>query len=117
MMSKRDVSIIMKLIGESSALESMLKGVDESAFLNNDEKKRATCMTLINIGELIKNLDAGFRKRYDHIPWKDMAGLRDIAAHGYFTLRMRDIWIYASMELPLFAAQIKEILETEEQAP
>ena len=52
-------------------------------------------MTLINIGELIKNLDFVFRQKHSDIPWKDMAGLRDVAAHGYFALRMTDIWIYA----------------------
>ena len=92
-------------------ISNMLIGVDESAFLANDEKMRAICMTLINIGELIKNLSDDFREEYPNIPWKDMAGLRDVTAHGYFTLRMPDIWIYASKELPTFAEQIQAILD------
>ena len=67
-------------------------------------------MTLINIGELIKNLDFEFRQNHPNIPWKDMAGLRDVAAHGYFTLRMNDIWIYASEEIPVISDNIKAIL-------
>ena len=68
-------------------------------------------MTLINIGELTKHLDDDFRKRHEQIPWKDLAGLRDVTAHGYFTLRMSDIWISASTELPVYAKQIRDILE------
>jgi len=68
-------------------------------------------MTLINIGELVKNLSMDFRQAYPHIPWKEMAGLRDVTAHGYFTLRMPDVWIYATEGLPLHAMQIKEILD------
>lgn len=115
-MNKRDRIILVKIIDEAKAISKMLQGIDESAFLENEEKMRAICMTLINIGELIKNLDFELRKNHNQIPWKDMAGLRDVAAHGNFTLRMSDIWIYASIELPVFAKQIRIILDNEEKA-
>jgi uncharacterized protein with HEPN domain len=67
-------------------------------------------MTLINIGESVKNLSEEFRMSHTEIPWKDMAGLRDVTAHGYFTLRMSDIWIYASAELLEQAKMIRDIL-------
>jgi uncharacterized protein with HEPN domain len=88
----------------------MLQNVDEAAFLNNEEKMRAVCMTLVNIGELVKNMTDEFRSNNQHIPWKDLAGLRDVTAHGYFTLRMSDIWIYVAKELPEHTVQIKELL-------
>ena len=112
-MNKRDKIILHKIIDESAVLARMLEGVNESEFLLSDEKMRAACMTLINIGELVKNLSDAFRLRYQQIPWKDMAGLRDVTAHGYFTLRMPDIWIFASGELPAYMKYIKEILENE----
>ena len=115
-MNKRDRTILSKITEEVAALAQMLNGIDESTFLANDEKMRAVCMTLINVGELIKNLNDDFRQKHGQIPWKKMAGLRDVAAHGYFTLKMPDVWIYASMELPLYAAQIREILDNEEKA-
>jgi uncharacterized protein with HEPN domain len=111
-MSKRDRIVLNKIVEEAEILTRILLSVDEAAFLANDEKMRAICMTLINIGELVKNLDDSFRDKHKQIPWKDMAGLRDVAAHGYFTLRMPDIWIYASQELPMYTEQIKGILET-----
>ena len=58
-----------------------------------DEKiKRAVGMTVINIGELIKNVILGTRREYPQIPWKAIAGMRDIAAHKYQTLRMEDVY-------------------------
>ena len=114
-MNKRNRKVLLKIIEESAALAKLLHEIDEQTFLADDEKMRATCMTIINIGELAKNLDDGFRKNYDHIPWKDMVGLRDVSAHGYFTLRMPDIWIFATEEFPTYAMQIKEILANEEE--
>ena len=114
-MNHRERTILRKVVDEAEALGVMLNGVDEAAFLVNEEKTRAVCMTLINIGELVKNLDNDFRSKNPQVPWKDMAGLRDVAAHGYFTLRMQDIWIYASVEMPVFASQITQILESDEK--
>ena len=110
-MNQRDKAVLQKIVEEAAVLTQILDGVDESAFLANDEKMRATCMTLINIGELIKNLTDDFRKSQQQIPWKDMAGLRDVTAHGYFTLRMPDIWIFVATELPAYIESIKKMLE------
>jgi uncharacterized protein with HEPN domain len=110
-MKDRDKTILNKIIEEAAAVSKMLDGIDEPSFLANDEKMRAVCMTLINIGELIKHLDADFRSNSQQIPWRKMAGLRDVAAHGYFTLKMYDIWIYAAKDLPVCDTQIKQILE------
>ena len=99
-MNRRDVIIIEKLIKEADFVKQMLDGLTESDFLNNQEKQRATVMTLLNIGELVKNLTMEFRSQHPQIPWKSIAGLRDVAAHGYFTLRMEEIWVYATSDLP-----------------
>jgi uncharacterized protein with HEPN domain len=110
-MNKRNAIILEKIVKEADLISQLLYGIEEPAFLNSEEKMRAVCMTLINVGELIKNLDDDFRVSYSQIPWKDYAGFRDIAAHGYFTLRMDRVWLYASKEMPVFAAQIEEILK------
>ena len=110
-MNRRDKIILQKIVEGATVLARMLEGIDESVFLANDEKMRATCMTLINIGEWIKNLTDDFRRHHQQIPWKDIAGLRDVTAHGYFTLRMPDIWIFAATELPVYQESIRKILD------
>ena len=109
-MNKRDITILRKIIEEAAALAHMLHGIEELTFLVNDEKMRAVCMTLINIGELIKNLDNDFRQEHSQVPWKEMAGFRDVASHGYFTLRMSDVWLYAFTEMPAYATEIRAII-------
>ena len=48
-------------------------------------------MTLINIGELVKNLTDEFIKNFNYIPWKAIAGMIDITSHKYKTLKMGDV--------------------------
>ena len=61
-------------------------------FLDDEKLKRAISMTVINIGELIKSITEETRKLHLEIPWKAAAGMRDIAAHKYQTLRMEDVY-------------------------
>lgn len=110
-MNSRDRAILSKIIDEADIVSKLLQGIDDRGFLTNEEKMRAVCMTLINIGELVKNITDVLQEKHDNIPWKDLAGLRDVTAHAYFTLRMQDIWIYAAVELPIHAKLIKEILD------
>ena len=116
-MIKRDRTILLKICDEAAIVAAMITGVDEVAFLSSDEKMRAVCMTLINIGELVKNLSESFRQKHQQIPWKDIAGFRDVTAHGYFTLRMQDVWIYASDELPVIARSIVDVLKDDNEEP
>lgn len=54
--------------------------------------KRAICMTVINIGELIKNVTEETKRINKQVPWRAAAGFRDIAAHKYQTLKMDDVY-------------------------
>lgn len=70
-------------------------------------------MTVINIGELIKNVTDDFRKSYPGVPWRAVAGMRDIAAHKYQTLRMEDVYITVKEDFPSLRKQLVYILEIE----
>jgi uncharacterized protein with HEPN domain len=69
--------------------------------------KRAVCMSLINIGELVKLLTDDIKLSHPSVPWRSITGLRDVAAHGYQTLRMDDIWKTAAEDIPALLEQIK----------
>jgi uncharacterized protein with HEPN domain len=68
-------------------------------------------MTLINIGELVKNVTDELRDENPQIPWKLIAGLRDVTAHHYQTLVMEDIWETAKNDIPEFKEQLIILLE------
>ncbi|WP_295172164.1 HepT-like ribonuclease domain-containing protein [Ruminococcus sp.] len=86
-----------------------------NTFLADEKLKRAVGMTVINIGELIKNMTEEFRLSHKEVPWKAFAGLRDIAAHKYQTLRMEDIYNTATMDLPDLKEKIISILNNDNE--
>ena len=68
-------------------------------------------MTVINIGELVKSLSDDFRLQHTDIPWKEIAGFRDIAAHKYQTLRMDDVFETVRSEFPPLRQQLQALLD------
>lgn len=44
------------------------------------------------LGEAAKNIPEDIRSRYADIPWKRIAGFRDIAIHDYFGVDLEIVW-------------------------
>jgi uncharacterized protein with HEPN domain len=63
------------------------------------------------IGEAVKNLDEDFRNRYPEIPWKKVAGLRDILIHEYFGVSLKRVWRVIKIDLVDLKLQISRIWE------
>jgi uncharacterized protein with HEPN domain len=109
-MNNRDYQLLKKIADEILIAEAILDGVMEEDFLGDEKLKRAVSMTLINIGELVKNLSNEVKLKDKSIPWREISGLRDLAAHKYQTLRMEDVYLTASKELPTLLDKIQTLL-------
>lgn len=110
-MNIRDQQICDKLYSEIAILKEMMNGVSREAFLADERTSRAVCMTLINIGELVKNITPELREAHPDIPWRAISGMRDITAHKYQTLRMEDVYSTCIEDIPVFEAQLKTLVQ------
>ena len=109
-MRHRDEVILHKVISEINIAHDMLGTTTLEEFISDEKLKRAVSMTVINIGELIKNITDDTRKEYPQIPWKAIAGMRDIAAHKYQTLRMEDVYNTAYTDFPILKEQLEKLI-------
>ncbi len=109
-MQHRDIVIINKVLAEIDIGVELLGTAALEEFSNDEKLKRAVSMTVINIGELIKNITEDTRKEYSDIPWKAIAGMRDIAAHKYQTLRMEDVYHTVLVDFPALKEQLSKIV-------
>lgn len=113
-MQRKDVIILRKVLSEISICFEMIGDASMNEFLADEKLKRAVAMTVINIGELVKNISDETRAAHKQVPWKQIAGMRDIAAHKYQTLRMEDVYNTVKMDFPALQMQLSEILKNEE---
>jgi uncharacterized protein with HEPN domain len=109
-MVDRDTAILKKILEEAMMITKLIEDCDYAAFVGDEKTKRAVCMTLINIGEMVKFLSLEVRNNNPSIPWRALAGLRDVTAHGYQTLRMEDIWDTVVNDIPVVQGQLSAML-------
>lgn len=112
-MNTRDNQIIIKVLAEIEIILSLVEGYTETSFYSDERTKRAVCMTLINIGELVKNLSEEFTVSHPVIPWRSITGMRDITAHKYQTLRMGDVWVTVKEEIPKIKNELSKIAQVD----
>lgn len=109
-MKHRDIVVLQKIVQEIQIAIDFVANLPLEVFLQDEKTKRAVCMTVINIGELVKNITDDTRQGYGYIRWREAAGFRDIAAHKYQTLNMDDVYRTVTEDFPLFQKQLLEIL-------
>ena len=110
-MNGRDRQICENILSEIGVARDLLRGISEEDFLRDERTVRAVCMTLINIGELVKNLTSEWKDAHREIPWRAIAGMRDITAHKYQTLRKEDVYRTCAEDIPEFEKQLSRLME------
>ncbi|RHX89490.1 DUF86 domain-containing protein [Leptospira yasudae] len=91
---QRDYGAYLQDILDSiNEIEKFTFGINsKSALISNLEKKRAVERDIEIIGEAVKKLPENLRSLRPEIEWKKIAGVRDILAHGYFSIDDDIIW-------------------------
>lgn len=62
------------------------------------------------IGEAAKCLSAALRSANPDIPWKQIAGMRDVLIHHYFGVKLDTVWQVVIEHVPPLRARVQELL-------
>jgi uncharacterized protein with HEPN domain len=107
---KRDINLFIQDILESiKDIESFSKGLTKEKFIIDKLKQNAIIRSLEIIGEAAKNVPESFREKYSDIPWRKIAGFRDILSHAYFGVSMDRVWKIIETDLPKLKVEIEKI--------
>lgn len=111
MTMQRDVKTSLFDILESSknCLE-FTKGMSFESFENDLKTTAAVLHQIMIIGEAVKRLGHEFTEKYHILPWKEMAGTRDILIHHYEDSDLSIVWHIVKNELPKAILKIERIL-------
>jgi len=109
---KKDPSVFLGHILESiDLIESYSEGVDEIEFMRSPPLQDKLVRRIEIIGEAVKNLPEDLKREHPEVPWRDIAGLRDIIVHQYFGLDPELIWDVVKRDIPELKPKLKRIQE------
>ncbi|MCK4764408.1 MAG: DUF86 domain-containing protein [Candidatus Aminicenantes bacterium] len=99
------------ILEETDYLNHEVENLTYPEFLQNETLKRSFVRALEVTGEAAKNIPDDVRERYPKIPWKDMAGLRDILIHHYFGINYKIVWDVVKNQVPGLRLNIQAVLK------
>lgn len=107
----RGVRILLEEILEAiELLTRYTEGLTFEAFVQDIEKQDSVIRRLEIIGEAVKGVPEEIRRRHPSIPWRDIAGARDVLIHEYFRVDLKMTWDMVQDDLPVLAREVRRIL-------
>ncbi len=91
--------------------------VGQETFLSVSHWHDAVIRQLEIIGEATKNISKDLRDSYSEVPWRRVAGLRDVLIHNYMGVDLNAVWGITQANLPALKEQILMILNDRGYSP
>lgn len=91
---------------------SFVDGLAKDDFLADKRTQQAVIMSLIIIGEAAtKVMDGypGFAQAHPEVLWRNMRGMRNRIAHGYFDIDLDVVWETTQQWLPALLQQLPAV--------
>ncbi len=107
---KQAKPFLQHIMDETNYLILHSKKLTFEKFLDDETLKRSFVRSLEIIGEATKNIPKSFISNHPEIPWKEMAGLRDILVHHYFGINYKSVWDIIKNKVPKLKDQVEGLL-------
>lgn len=107
---RRDTNLFVQdILNSIKDIESFSKGLTKEKFSYDKLRQSAIIRQLEIIGEAAKNIPNSFREKYPNIPWRRIAGFRDVLSHAYFGVDIGRVWSIVEKDLPGLKKEIEKI--------
>jgi uncharacterized protein with HEPN domain len=108
-MNERDRANIERIADELRYINSVTARISREDFLRDETLQHALSMSILTIGECANRLSDEFKNRHAQIEWIQIVAVRNIAAHGYWQLDMRQIWQAVEEDIPVLDEFVRRL--------
>lgn len=106
---KDDKFYIINILESIEKIQSYTKD-GKDFFMANTLIQDAVIRNFEIIGEATKKISLDLRSKYTNIPWKNIAGLRDILIHDYLNVDINQVWNIIEFNLNELNLNLKRLI-------
>lgn len=110
---QRDDAHIVDILRSAQRAVDGLGGMELQAFIDDWRAQSIVQHQLLVLGEAVKRLSSQFRETHPEIPWRSIAGQRDVIVHQYDDVDMPSVWTVVTNELPGLIKFMKSVAPSE----
>ena len=111
-MSRDDASLLDMLQAARRIVEAA-RLMTQEQFLADWKAQSVLQHQLLVLGEAVKRLSPQFRERHPEIPWRAIAGQRDVLAHHYDAVDLPEVWLVVTEKVPPLLAFLESVAPKE----
>jgi uncharacterized protein with HEPN domain len=86
------------------------KSAGREAFFSDSMRQDAIIRQLAVIGEAVKDISDEARSRVPQIPWREIAGMRDLLIHKYHSVDLEQVWEVTQRDLKDLRRAVEQLL-------
>jgi uncharacterized protein with HEPN domain len=111
---KRTVGLYLDDILESiKRIEKTTAGITKEKFDEDIDIQDAVMRRIEIIGEAVKQMPQDFKDTHAEVPWRKIAGARDVFIHAYMEINLDRVWNIVQNDLSPLKKQIEALLSFE----
>ncbi|PWR69706.1 HepT-like ribonuclease domain-containing protein [Methanospirillum lacunae] len=103
---------LLQMLDFIGKIESYTQG-GRDEFMASQMIQDAVIRNFETIGEAVKQVSNQVKAEHPEIPWRNIAGFRDILIHRYMGVDLEAVWNVVVSEIPALKSVIIDILSDE----
>lgn len=111
---RRDEALILDRVAACRRIIRFVSGSDEARFGADEKTYEATLHGLMVLGEAARRVSEGLKATHPEIPWRKIAGMRNVLVHEYDDVQASEVWETVRRDIPALLASLEGLVPREE---